>query len=344
MGVRFPRRSRVFIAGGVAATAIVTAGCFLLRDHLPPTVPALLLLVPIAVVSARASWRESLPVAIVAALAFSFAFLPPIGRLRTEVTEDLLVLATFTGVALTVGIVAGRRPDRTDEGLDSRRAVLLRSVSHDLRTPLGTIRSVSADLLDPARYDDDMRSELLGLVVDESDRLDRIVGNLLSISRVQAGALVPERSPESMADLIAHSARRLGRTNESRIETVVETGLPDVWLDPVQIDQVLTNLIENSMRFAPPDTSVRVEVARNGAHVVTTVSDDGPGFSADALVQLFTPFRSSSGSSGLGLSVCKAIVDAHGGTIDVVPGRTSGAAVRFTLPVGTGAGPASPRG
>ena len=175
--------------------------------------------------------------------------------------------------------------------LDDGRTALLRGVSHDLRSPLTTIRSISSDLLIVGDdYDDGTRHRLLGQVVDESDRLDRIVGNLLSVSRVQAGALNPELEPESVALLVQRCVRRLNRDGAHRVVVEIPADLPDVSADAVQVDQVLTNLVENALRHTPPGAAVVVSAMQIDDRVEIAVRDDGPGFSSDALDRLYRPF------------------------------------------------------
>ena len=162
------------------------------------------------------------------------------GSPRTPIT-----IVTFVIVALLVSLLAGVA-GRAERGRDAQRSVLLRSVSHDLRNPLATIRAASAELRDGLVTDDAARTELLDLVVAESDRLDRIVGNLLSLSRVEAGKLAPDREPEELDEIVGSSVRRLAA--QQRIEVRLPDDLPDVDVDRTQIDQVLTNLLENALR------------------------------------------------------------------------------------------------
>ncbi len=197
------------LLGGLACTLILTAVCYAIGG-IPATIPALLLLVPIGIAGVMGGVFVAVVVAIVAALCYALAFLPPIGHVRIGLTEDVIVLLTFIAVAIGVAVLSDRHRERS-ELLDDERVILLRSVSHDLRSPLTTIRSVSSDLLVEQNYDSTTRSALLSMVVDESDRLDRIVGNLLSASRIQAGALEPDQSAHDLADLVATCCSRFNR-------------------------------------------------------------------------------------------------------------------------------------
>ena len=310
---------------GFGGIAVVTVVCSLLGDLIDNTITALLLLIPIAVASVLGGWRRSVVVSFVAALAYALAFLPPIGHVRIGLTRDVFVLVTFEAVAVLVGVLAARRePPDSD--------VVLRAVSHDLRNPLSTIRAVSTDLLSGVHTDDAARAELLGLVVSESERLDRIVGNLLSVGRVRAGTLVPVTAPVRLDELLTTSTSRLQRADGPPIVLDVAPGIPAIRGDAVQLDQVVANLVENSLRHAPATTSVRVTARVQGDLVVIVVADDGPGFSLQARRDAFEPFRSAHGSTGIGLAVCKSLVAAHGGTIRILEDG-AGARVSFTLPI-----------
>jgi len=325
----------VALGAGLAGTALVTIGC-LLVGHVRTTIPALLLLVPISVAGVLGGVVIGVVVAVVAALTYALAFLPPIGHLRIGLTEDVFVLATFVVVAVLVAFISdARRTRASTRPPDDERAALLRGVSHDLRSPLTTIKSVSTDLRDGPDYDSATRAELLNMVVDESDRLDRIVGNLLSVSRIEAGALLPERSACDIGEIVTKSVRRFERLGAvaARFDVRVESNLPAVHVDEVQVDQVLTNLVENALRIAPPGSTISVRAWRQSdALVGVSVLDEGPGFVSTEHVQVFAPFQSGTGSSGLGLTVCKAIVEAHGGAIDIGRSPGGGGAVTFTIP------------
>lgn len=223
------------------------------------------------------------------------------------------------------------------EQVDQQRAALLRSVSHDLRTPLATIRAVTSDLRDGAAYDQATREGLLDLVGDEAERLDRIVANLLSLSRIEAGALQPDRQAVDLDELITERVGRLGRLfRQVRVECDVPADLPLVDADYSQVDQVVTNLLENAARHAPPRSTVRIVARAGGGHVEVSVADEGPGVAPFERARIFQPFRTGDGgsaSSGVGLAICRAIVEAHGGTIDVGPAPGGGARFAFTLPV-----------
>jgi two-component system sensor histidine kinase KdpD len=224
------------------------------------------------------------------------------------------------------------------ERVDETRKALLRSVSHDLRTPLATIRAVATDLRDAVVYDDETRAELLETVCDESERLDRLVGNLLSMSRIEAGALQPELQAIDLNELVGTCLHRLDHVLANvRLQTEIPERLPLARADYSQLDQVFTNLLENAARHAPAGSTVRIVARPLGDRIEVRVSDEGsgiPDFEAD---REFLPFRTgeASSSSGLGLAISQAIIQAHGGGISVE--RTPGGGATFVFDIPTAA-------
>jgi K+-sensing histidine kinase KdpD len=326
-------RPLVVAAVGLLGVGVIEGILIAIDPHMARAIPLLLLLIPVTATSVAGGWRASVPVAVVTGLVYSLAFLAPRGIIRIGLTEDTVTLITFVVVAFLVSVLAGVA-GRRDRQRDRQRAVLLRGVSHDLRNPLGTIRAASAELRDGVVTDPAMRNELLDLVVDESERLDRIVANLLSVSRIEGGALAPSREPEDLAGIVRSSVRRLARPHGHRIVVDVPDDLVDVDVDRTQLDQVLTNLLENGLRHGGHAGVVRLVAVDAGDVVEVTVSDDGPGFSSAARAHAFDFFQSEgpAASSGIGLGVCRAIVQAHGGTIRIGDEPHGGARVSFTIP------------
>jgi len=247
--------------------------------------------------------------------------------------EDVVALAVFTVVSFIVsGLVSARLAglERTDE----QRKALLRSVSHDLRTPLAAIRAVSTDLRAGVAFEPEARDELLDVVIDEAERLDRFVGNLLSMSRIEAGALGSERSSVDVQELVDACARRMTRMLANyTLVVAMPNSLPAVHADYAQIDAVVVNLLENAARHCPVGTTIAVSAKATPANVAVSIDDDGPGIDPSRRSEVFQPFRSGNqSSSGLGLAICKGIVQAHGGTISISDNRDGGTRVTFTVP------------
>lgn len=213
---------------------------------------------------------------------------------------------------------------------------MLRSVSHDLRTPLSTIRAASSELLEGGDHDPETRRRLLQLVVDESERLDRLVSNLLNLSRIEAGALGKRRQSVDLAELIGFCTARLDRLFEDlTLHIDVAPDLPFIEADHTQLDQVITNLLENAARHSPSRAAVTLSARAQARRVLITVSDQGPGVDPSQMELIFQPFRSGmiAGSSGIGLAICKAVVEAHHGEISVEDAPGGGARFVVSLPL-----------
>jgi two-component system, OmpR family, sensor histidine kinase KdpD len=224
------------------------------------------------------------------------------------------------------------------EKVDRLQKALVGAVSHDLRTPLATIKISASTLRNPdADVPTEHRQELLALIDDQADRLNRLVTNLLDMSRVQAGALELRRQPIAVVDLVTEAIRGLGPAQSGdRITLEIDDDLPLVDVDHLLIGQVLANLLDNASRYAPEDTCVRVSGRlRADGRVEVGVADHGPGVplrDRSIVFQTFTG-RGSAGGTGVGLSIAKAFVDAHGEEIWVEDGTEDGARFCFTLPV-----------
>ena len=232
---------------------------------------------------------------------------------------------------------------------DALRAALLSSVSHDLRTPLSSIKAAASSLLqEDVQWDEEARRSFALAIEHEADRLNRLVGNLLDMSRIEGGALKPEKEwypvDELIHDVLDHMQPVLqGRT----VQTHLPDDLPPVELDYLQMDQVLTNLIENAVRYTPPESPIEVSAQIDGEQMVISVADRGPGIPQADKERVFDKFYRVLGTqrnaatvpgSGLGLAVSKGLVEAHGGHIWVEDRPGGGSIFRFTLPVGKAEG------
>jgi two-component system, OmpR family, sensor histidine kinase KdpD len=227
---------------------------------------------------------------------------------------------------------------------DALRAALLSSVSHDLRTPLSSIKAATSSLLqEDVQWDDEARRSFTLVIQREVDRLNRLVGNLLDMSRIEGNALKPEKEWYPLAELV-HDV--LGRMQPLLQDRIVQTPLPDdlppVALDYLEIDQVLTNLIENAVHYTSADSPIEISAHVDGEQVSVNVADHGPGILPYNMERIFDKFyrvldtqrdAAHPRGSGLGLAVCRGLVEAHGGRIWVENREGGGAIFRFTLPL-----------
>jgi len=239
-----------------------------------------------------------------------------------------------------VELAASAEGSRLDAEANQLRAALFSSVSHDLRTPLASIKASVTSLLDPeSALDRDQRDELLRTVLEETDRLNLVVGKILDLARARAGAMTPEKQPTDVDEIVDSVVHRMGPSLRGvRVRVVARDGTPEIRADPVQVDQVLTNLLENAVRFSPPGGEVVVSVAPWHGGVELRVADEGPGIPADERERVFEPFyRRNDGDrsgTGLGLAIARAIVVAHGGRIWIEGTPSGGAALVVHLPSG----------
>jgi two-component system sensor histidine kinase KdpD len=256
--------------------------------------------------------------------------------------HDRELLLTFANhIALTVERAQLReqalRAELLEE-IDRLQKTLMGAVSHDLRTPLATIKISASTLGNPsADLGGDERRELLALIDDQVDRLNRLVTNLLDVSRVQSGALELHREPIAVVDLVTEAVRGLGLAGGGRrVAMDLPEDLPLVDVDHLLIGQVLTNLLENASRYAPDDTPILVGGRlRPDGIVEVSVTDGGPGVRPGDRAVVFQMFtgRGSAGGSGVGLWIAKAFVEAHGQAIWVEDTAGHGARFCFTVPV-----------
>ncbi|GBC87299.1 Sensor protein KdpD [bacterium HR12] len=252
--------------------------------------------------------------------------------------DERLLRACAGQVAITlerVRLDAETEAAKLASEVNQLRAALFSSVTHDLRTPLASIKASVTSLLGGG-LDPDRERELLGAVLEETDRLNRLVGNIVDLARIRSGALVPAKERSSVEEVLASVLHRLEPALASvRVRTLTRPDLPDVMIDPVQIDQVLTNVLENAIRFSPPGGEIQIVLApwRDGVQI--RVTDQGPGVPPEERELVFEPFYRGAGArggSGLGLAIARAIVLAHGGRIRMEGAPTGGAAVVVELP------------
>lgn len=224
---------------------------------------------------------------------------------------------------------------------DALRVALVSSISHDLHTPLTSIKAAASSLLQKdVQWDEEARQSFAQSIEREADRLNRLVENLLDMSRIEGGALRPEKDWYPIDELLRDVLDRLHSSlRQRRVSLDVPYNLPPVPLDYLMIDQVLTNLLENALRYTPAGSPLEIAVRANTSEILVSIADRGPGIPLDDLERIFDKFyrvldrsRDAAGS-GLGLSVCRGLIEAHGGRIWVKNRSGGGALFCFTLPL-----------
>jgi two-component system sensor histidine kinase KdpD len=258
--------------------------------------------------------------------------------------KEQRLLATFTGHA-ALAIERTRLARALNEAQlvresDALKSALLSSISHDLRSPLAAIKAFATGLLEGgAECDAATVREGLAAIDHESDRLNRLVGNLLDISRLQAGALRMNCDSYAVAEVVAEVVGRMARGLAGHpLEVRIPDDLPAVWIDCPLIQQVLTNLLENAVKHTPPATPIRITARRTTDGVAVSVADEGPGIAPSQREAVFARFyrlEESEGKragTGLGLAICRGFVEAHGGAIWIEESER-GTHVTFSLPL-----------
>jgi two-component system sensor histidine kinase KdpD len=257
-------------------------------------------------------------------------------------TDDRLVSASAAQIGLAQERARLRQEATEAEILrrtDELRAALLNAVSHDLRTPLATIMASAGSLRQQdVAWTEEERQSFAQAIEEEAAHLNHLVGNLLDLSRIEGGSLKPQMSWQELDLLIGDTLDRLKPvTRQHRLRVEVPRDLPPMWFDPVEIGEVLYNLVENATKYAPPETEIDVSVARSAREVSVAVEDRGSGIPATALPYLFDPFyRVIDGKPrpqglGLGLAIVKGLVEAHGGRVWAENRAGGGARFTFTL-------------
>jgi two-component system sensor histidine kinase KdpD len=265
---------------------------------------------------------------------------------RPFTLAERTALATFAGQAAAAleRIDLLREAQRAEllARTDELKSALMSAVSHDLRTPLASIMASATSLLEPdIDLDDATQRDLLESINEEAVRLNRLVGNLLDMSRIEGGALRPEKDWYAVGEVIDAVVGRLESRLGGHLLTVdVAPDIPLVPLDFTEIDQVITNLLENALKYTPPGTPIQIQARRAGDQVEIVVADRGPGVPPEHLAHLFDKFYRTGSvrpmhGMGLGLAISKGLVEAHGGQIRAASTPGAGLTVTFTLPIPT---------
>lgn len=356
---------------GLLATVMAVAICTLLVFPLKSVAPAVSLgvvyLPAILLISTVWGLRLGLLASAASAAAFNYFHIPPVHRFTIAEEENWVALAAFVIAALVSSTVAGlararaveaeRRREEADRALaelkeltrerdrmqaeaveaeavrrsDELKTVLLRSVSHDLRTPLTSIIA-GGSALGSETLTAEERAELSKGIVGEGERLSRLVENLLDLSRLEAGKAQPHPGPVDLADVL--EAAQQGQGESEPIRLSLDAELPMVEADAAQLERAFANLLENAVRYGD-GRPVLVRSRLVGGNIVVRVVDQGSGIPESEHERIFEPFQhgdTASAGSGLGLAIAKGFIEANGGgiTIESLPGQ--GTSFVVTLP------------
>jgi two-component system sensor histidine kinase KdpD len=363
--------------GLLASLAVVAAGTLLVYPlkKVAPAISLGVVYIPgVLLISTVWGLRLGLLTALLSAAAFNWFHLPPVGHLDVAADHDLVALFVFAIAAVASGTLAElararaaeseRRREEADRALaelealarerdrmqaeaieagalrrsDELKTSLLRSVSHDLRTPLTSMIAAGAALDSPSVTAEE-RHELSEAVVEQGQRLSRLVEKLLDLSRLEAGNAEPHREPVDLPGLLEAARRSIGGRGEG-VRLALDAELPTISADPTQLERAFANLLENAVvHGAGRPVLVRSRVV--GPRIVVRVVDRGPGIPEGERERIFEPFyraggRAGGNGSGLGLAIAKGFVEANDGEIEVesLPGQGSSFVVSFAAPEG----------
>lgn len=325
------------IAFSVAAVAIVTVVVYLLRPIAPVVSLGVLYVLAVVAVAVVFGLAYAIPVSVASMLTFNFLFLPPVHTFALRESANWVALAVYLIVGVVVGELATRSRRLAREAVeaetlrqtDAVKTAVLHAVSHDLRSPLTAIRTASEVLDNPSvELSAAERDELFETIRIEVRRLERLVENLLDLSRLEAGPA--RRTPElwTVDALVASALEQLGREAD-RVETTYAEIGGLVRVDGPQLQRVLVNLLENALKFSSPSDPVDVRVDAEPGRVRLRVRDRGPGIAEGDRERIFDPFERGSNAgpgSGLGLAIARGFAEANGGRVWAEPGMSTGGA------------------
>ena len=361
---------------GIAA---VTALLVPLRDQLNSTTPALAYLLAVLFVALFWGSRPALVASVVGVLCFNFFFLPPLYTLSVAHPENWIALIAFFTTALAVGQLSAREKRRAEAAERGEREVarlykelqaaferashaealkqserlksaLLDAVTHDLRTPLTSIKASITTLLDETRapefpLDQESRLEMLQVIDEESDRLNRFITGLIELARIDAGELQLRRQWGAIDEIISAAlARAQPLTQEHKVEVEIEPELPVVRVDERAVSEVVYTLIDNAAKYSPRRTRIRITAGLCAGMIKMSVADQGEGIPVELRERVFDKFFRATrdgdvstqrpSGTGMGLAIAKGIVEAHEGKIWIEALPAGGTRVVFTLPIG----------
>jgi K+-sensing histidine kinase KdpD len=311
-------------------------------------------LLGVVIVSMRHGYGPSLSSAVLSVLCFDFFFVHPHFTFAVADAGHIVTFGVMFLVAVVISGLSHRVRDHAERAIkatqEAQRAELqvrseqvrnavLSSISHDLRTPLAVVAGAASSLRDDT-MDDSLRRELADTIVQEAERLNHLVQNVLDMTRLEGGALQVRRQWHVLEEVIGNALSRTDRLlAERRITTSLPAELCLIPLDNVLIEQVLVNLLENAARYTPPGTGIDVSARLHASELELEVADRGPGIAEAEANLVFDKFYRSpshladSRGAGLGLTICRGIVAAHGGRICVKPREGGGAKFLLTIPI-----------
>lgn len=356
----------------VMATALVLLSLVAVRFSINLTTVGLILVLDVMLVALWSGQGPALAAALVTSFSFNYFFIPPLHTLQIHGGQDWVAFSVFMVTALVVGQLSSREKLKAEQAETRRlkiedlyrelqqafeqaseaetlrrseklKTALLDAVTHDLRTPLTSIKASATTLLDedPSVLATDGGRELLMIIDEESDRLNRFVEEMMSVAQIEGGHLLLHPQPTAADDIVDQVLDRAINVLENRrVEITIENKLPLLLVDAAPLSQALYEVVENAGKYSPRGARIHVSAKlANNSMVEMSVENEGAVVPAELRERVFEKFfrapervRQEHGF-GMGLAIARGIVEAHGGRIWMEPGREkSGTVVRFTVP------------
>jgi two-component system sensor histidine kinase KdpD len=363
----------------LAATILVTASLFVARPAINATTVSLALLLTVLFVAARSGIGPAIVASLLAAFCFNFFFLPPYHTLTIADPQNWIALVAFLVTAATAGQLSARARRRAEEAEAGRgeiqrlytelrdafdrasraealrqaeqmKSTLLDAFTHELRTPLTSIKASATTLLDEAHAEDvalepGERQEMLEIIDEEADRLDRLIGNIVEIARIEAGQMELRRRWTSAGELVTRALERPAVASRGHaLDVAIDGTLPSVHVDGRAVAEAIYMAIENAVKYSPPGSRIRIAAWQEApGEVRIAIEDEGPGVPEsrrDRAFEKFTRLEAAGsdeqpGGTGMGLAIARGLVEAHGGRIWLESaGEGSGTRAVIALPIG----------
>jgi len=343
-----------------------TVGLYALADNINSATVALTLLLIVLAIATFFGRNPALLASFAAMLSFNYFFLPPVGTWHVSDPQNLIAWAAFTITAIIAGELSSyaRRREREAERLYSElqaafiaateaeasrqseklKSALLDAVTHDLRTPLTSIKASVTTLLESEgghrtiELDGEGRAEFLSIINEETDRLNKFIEGMVELARLEAGVGNATGASSSVDEIISLALERALSLSHRDVSVELEPGLPLVRGDAHALAEVLYNLLENSAKYSPEGTPIVVKAGRKGGRVNLSVIDQGPGIPREQRTRVFDKFvrlaDAKGGGLGLGLAIARGIVEAQCGSITIDDGEGGqGMMVTVALPI-----------
>ena len=343
--------------GYIASFAVLATAVLLLlplRGFVNTATIGLAFVIVVLLIATTYGSIPAIAVSILTMLSFNYFFIPPYHTFRVDDPQNWVALSAFLLTSLIAGGLSAREKKRAMEAQilyrrlqdafekasqaealkqsEQLKSALLDAVTHDLRTPLTSMKAAVTTMLSGTQeadsgLDEEGRRELLEVVDAEIDRMNRLVEEMIQMAKIEAGAMQPERKWSSVEEIFTNALHRSsGIANEHKILLNMEPALPMVRVDEITIAEVLYILIENATKFSPPKSEIVVSASKDSAGIKISVEDRGAGIPVELRKKVFDKFFRVSGMPaksrdvrppglGMGLAIARAIVEAHGGRI-----------------------------